>query len=211
MDRPLFLYFVLGILCLTSCSRQFDLKEDLVLNEVFAVDEISEVQRIIDFVDDRVVKVTGQDDVDKAYHACLREINENGGGYELMNRIFSPEEKAQLKACLSPSVANAFWIPEEINPTLIFTRNNSVNRLEYSSWSINPIGRFQAYLKKKGETNYYYRNLYLSILKNGDLSIADAKWFSCHHREFDFEEPQARLWGAIYLLRVSQSEQMTRL
>lgn len=211
MNKLLLVCFVFGIFLLTSCSRQFNLKEDLVLNEVFADKEIPDVQRIIDFVDKRVIEVTGQDDIDKAYHICLRKLDENDGNFDNLNQIFTTEEKLKLKECINPSVASAFWIPEDINPSLILTTRDCSNKLEYSCCAINPIGRFQAYLKRKGEQDQYYRNLYISILKNGDLSRSDAEWFPKHHREFDFEEPQARLWCAIYLLRVSECFQMTKL
>ena len=57
--------FIIGF-TLFACQSKFDLKQDKHLAEVFADGELAEIQKMISYVDDRVMELTNNKDINKA-------------------------------------------------------------------------------------------------------------------------------------------------
>ena len=67
------LFIVIGF-TLFSCQTRFDLQSDKDLNKVFTENELKEIEKMIHYVDDRVVEITGNKDIEQAYHQLLDKI-----------------------------------------------------------------------------------------------------------------------------------------
>ena len=70
------LVFIIGFI-LISCQTKFDLKTDKHLTQVFTGSELQEIQKMISYVDDRVVKLTNNRNINDAYHQLLDNIDKN--------------------------------------------------------------------------------------------------------------------------------------
>ena len=68
------LLFIIGV-TLISCQPKFDLKADRHLAEVFTNSELAEIEKMISYVDDRVVELTNNRDINEAYHQLLSKID----------------------------------------------------------------------------------------------------------------------------------------
>ena len=57
------LLIVIGF-TLFSCQSKFNLQSDKDLNEVFTKNELKEIEKMIHYVDDRVIEITGNQDIE---------------------------------------------------------------------------------------------------------------------------------------------------
>ena len=113
------LLFIVGF-TLLCCQSKYDLKSDKHLTEVFTDNEIVEIQKMISYVDNRVVELTGNRDINEAYHQLLNQVDKSM--HENLDYFvpFNEEEKYKFLESLDPKVFSEFWTMDNHVRTAIY-------------------------------------------------------------------------------------------
>ena len=198
------LVFILGF-TLLSCQSKFDLKFDKHLTEIFTDKEISEIDKMIGYVDDMVVELTGNRDINEGYHQLLdKQLQsiQDGSSYLMP---FEEEEKYEFLESLDSTVFNEFWyMGNHIRKT---TYKDSIyeDLDNYKYLDLKHRGRYSDYLEKIGENDAFYRSVKETLDAAGGLAPNIVASFLKEQSEFDFTIPKNRLWATVFLLAIEES------
>ncbi len=195
------LLIVIGF-TLFSCQTKFNLQSDKDLNEVFTKNELNEIEKMIHYVDDRVIEITGNKDIEQAYHQLLDKLLypiEDGSVYLVP---FDEEEKYEFLQSLDTTVFNEFWTIERVRKAVY---QDSIYEDGYQFLELNSSGRYVTdYLERIGKDDDYYKSEKETIELAGGLAPTIVAWFLKNHNEFDFTIPKNRLWATIFVLRIEE-------
>ncbi len=195
------LVFIIGFI-LISCQTKFDLKTDKHLTQVFTGNELQEIQKMISYVDDRVVKLTNNRNINDAYHQLLDNIDKNMQDGSKFLVPFDEEEKYEFLQSLDTTVFNEFWTIGRVRKAVY---QDSIYEDGYQFLELNSSGRYVAdYLEKIGKEDDYYKTEKETIELAGGLAPTIVAWFLKNHNEFDFTIPKNRLWATIFILRIEE-------
>ena len=193
--------FMIGV-TLFSCYPKIDLKSDKHLTEIFTDNELKEIERMISYVDDRVVEQTGNNDINEAYHQLLDKID---GTMQDKSKFFVPfeeEEKYEFLNSLDSTVFNEFWTFRRARKAVY---QDSIYEDAYQSLELSPNGRYVAdYLERIGKEDDYYKSVRETLKMAWGLAPTIKAWFLKNHNKFDFTIPKHRLWGAVFILRIEE-------
>ena len=197
------LLFVLGF-AIFSCQPKFDLKSDKHLTEIFTDNELKEIEKMIGYVDDRVVEQTGNNDINKAYHQLLDKID---GTMQDSSKFFVPfdeEEKYEFLESLDPIVFSELWTMSNHVRKAIYKDSIYENLDNYKTLDLSRSGRYIDYLERIEDENTFYKSVKKNLEAAGGLTPSITASFLKNHNEFDFTIPKHRLWGAVFILRIEE-------
>lgn len=196
------LFIIIGC-TLFSCQKRYSLQQDKQLNEIFTDNEVSEIEKMIHYVDDRVVEETGNKDIDQAYHQFLDTLLHSMYGDRDPTYLapFEEEEKYKFLKSLDTAVFNEFW---DIRRARKAVYQDSVYEHGYQSIDLNHRGRYSDYLEKIGEHDAYYQSMKRTLDFAAGLSPTIVAWFLKMHSDFDFTIPKNRLWAAVFILSMEE-------
>lgn len=196
--------FGVVVFTLFSCQTKFDLQSDKDLNEVFTENEVREIEKMIDYVDDRVVDITGNKDIEQAYHQLLDKIDQTMQDSAQFFVPFEDEEKYQFLEGLDTTVFNEFWYMNNHIRSAIYKDSIYKDLDNFKTLNLRHIGRYSDYLKKIGKDDAYYQSLRENLNKAGGLSPTIVASFLKMHNEFDFAIPKNRLWATVFILSIEE-------
>ena len=185
-----------------SCQSSFDLKSDKHLNEVFSDNEVKEIEKMIHYVDERVIEITGTKDIEQAYHRLLDELLQpidDGSTY-----LVPFEEKGKYKflESLDSTVFNEFWTVGRVRKAMY---QDSIYEDGYQFLELSVSGRYVAdYLERIAKDDDYYKSEKEVIKMAGGLAPTTIAWFLKNHNEFDFTIPKNRLWATVFILSIEE-------
>ena len=130
-----------------SCEPKLDLKSDKHLTEIFTDTELKEIEKMISYVDDRVVEQTGNKDIDKAYHQLLDKIDRTMQESSNFFLPFDEEEKYEFLESLDPSVFYEFWTLDNHIRKTIYKDSIYENLDNYKTLDLSRSGRYVDYLE----------------------------------------------------------------
>ncbi len=197
------LLFVL-VCTLFSCQTRFDLQSDKDLNEVFTENEVREIEKMIDYVDDRVVDITGNKDIEQAYHQLLDKIDQTMQDSAQFFVPFEDEEKCLFVESIDSTVFNEFWYMNNHIRSAIYKDSIYKDLDNFKTLNLLHIGRYSDYLQKIGENDAYYQSLRENLHIAGGLSPTIVASFLKMHNEFDFAIPKNRLWATVFILAIEE-------
>lgn len=184
-----------------SCQSKFDLQSDKHLSEIFTDKELSEIDRMISYVDDMVVEKTGNRDVNEGYHQLLDKIM----GDSTFLVPFEEEEKYKFLESLDSTVFNEFWYMGNHIRKAIYKDSIYEDLDNYKYLDLKHRGRYSDYLEKIGENDAYYRSVKETLDFAAGLAPSIVASFLKKHSEFDFTIPKNRLWATVFLLAIEES------
>lgn len=196
------LLFMIGV-TLFSCQPKIDLKSDKHLTEIFTDNELKEIEKMISYVDDRVVEQTGNKDINEAYHQLLDKMDRsiNAVGFFVP---FEEEEKYQFFESLDSTLFNDIWY---IGNHLRYTKyKDSIyhNLDNYKYLGLRISGKYVDYLEKIGEDDKNICFFKEDIKLAGGISPAVVARFLYNRKDFDFNIPKHRLWAAVFILSMEE-------
>ena len=198
------LVFILGFI-LFSCQSKFDLKSDKQLNEIFTDKEISEIDKMISYVDDIVVEQTGNRDINEGYHQLLdKQLQSMDDGSSYIIPI-EEEEKYKFLESVDSTVFNEFWYMGNHIRFAKYKDSVYQDLDNYKYLSIKYRSKYKDYLEKIGENDSYYRSVKENLDLAGGVSPYIVFTFLNVHSEFDFNIPKNRLWATVFLLAIEES------
>jgi hypothetical protein len=185
-----------------SCQDSFTVKNDENIQNLFDEKEISDINSIVEFVDNKMLSKSNEKNIDLAYHTYFESLSKTIKEDSRIPSAFDEKEKYSFLESLDKNTFNDFFrIRTQLTNVrykdTILTNIDNVKLLE-----INLSGKFMKYMEKTGETDDFYKKLHESIEIAGDLSPSFATWFPVNHKDFDFNIVKNRLWAAVYLLRM---------
>ena len=197
------LVFIIGFI-LISCQTKFDLKTDKHLTQVFTGNELQEIQKMISYVDDRVVKLTNNRNINDAYHQLLDNIDKNMQDGSKFLVPFDEEEKYEFLQSLDTTVFNEFWYMGNHMRSAIYKDSIYENLDNYKHLELRHRGRYSDYLEEIGENDAYYRSVKETLDFAAGLTPSLVAPFLKIHSEFDFTIPKNRLWAAVFILSIEE-------
>ena len=197
------LVFIIGFI-LISCETKFDLKTDKHLTQVFTDSELQEIQKMINYVDNRVVKLTNNKDIDEAYHQLLSKIDVTMQDSSKFLVPFEEEQKYEFLQSLDTTVFNEFWTIGHVRKG-VYADSVYENLDNYKTLDISGSGRYADYLERVGEDDACYKSVKESLENAGGLTPAIVASFLNMHNELDFTIPKNRLWATVFILRIEES------
>ena len=197
------LIFILGV-TLISCKPKFDLKADKHLAEVFTDIELAEIQKMISYVDDRVVELTNNKDINEAYHQLLNKMDTTMQESSKFFVPFGEEEKYEFLQSLDSTIFSEFWIMGNHVRKTLYKDSIYQNLDNYKTLDISRSGRYIDYLERIGEEDVYYKSLKETLEAAGGLTPSIAVSFLKIHNELHFTISKNRLWATIFILRMEE-------
>lgn len=197
------LLFIVGFTVI-SCRSSFDLKSDKHLNNVFSDNELKEIEKMINYVDDRVIEITGNKDIEQAYHQLLDKIDQTMQDSGQFFLPFEDEEKYLFVESIDTTVFNEFWYMNNHIRSAIYKDSIYKDLDNFKTLNLRHIGRYSDYLKKIGKDDAYYQSLRENLNKAGGLSPTIVASFLKMHNEFDFAIPKNRLWATVFILSIEE-------
>lgn len=195
------LLFIIG-LTLLSCQSKFDLKSDKHLTEIFSNNELAEIEKMISYVDNRVLELTGNKDINEAYHQLFDKIDKTMQDSSKFLVPFEEEEKYEFLQSLDSTIFSEFWTIGRVRKAVY---QDSIYENGYQFLELSSSGRYVAdYLQKIGEDDAYYKSEKETIIMAGGLSPTIVAWFLKNHNGFDFTIPKHRLWATVFILRIEE-------
>ncbi len=196
------LLFIIGV-TLISCQPKFDLKADRHLAEVFTNSELAEIEKMISYVDDRVVELTNNRDIDEAYHQLLSKIDVTMQDSSKFLVPFEEEQKYEFLHSLDTTVFNEFWTIGRVRKA-VYQDSIYENLDNYKTLDISGSGRYVDYLERVGEDDAYYKSVKETLEAAGGLTPSIVASFLTMHNELDFTIPKNRLWATVFILRIEE-------
>ncbi|NLZ94702.1 MAG: hypothetical protein GX921_02620 [Bacteroidales bacterium] len=187
-----------------SCQPKFDLKSDKHLAEIFTDTELKEIEKMISYVDDRVMEETGSKDINEAYHQLLDVINQTMQENSKFFVPFEEEEKYAFLESLDSTVFNEFWIMDNHVRMAIYKDSIYEDLDNYKTLDLSRNGKYAGYLKSIGEGDTYYKSVKDNLDAAGGLTPSIVASFLENHNMFDFTIPKHRLWGAVFILIIEE-------
>lgn len=197
------LLFIISV-ALFSCQSKFDLKSDKHLTEIFSNNELKEIEKMICYVDDRVVELTNNRNVNEAYHQLLDKINQTLENSSKFLVPFDEEEKYNFLESLDSTVFSEFWTMDNYIRKSIYKDSIYENLDNYKTLDISRSGRYVDYLGKTGDDDAYYKSVKKTLEDAGGLTPSIAASFLKIHNELDFTIPKNRLWATVFILRIEE-------
>ena len=195
------LLFIIG-LTLLSCQSKFDLKSDKHLTEIFSNNELVEIEKMISYVDNRVVELTGNRDINEAYHQLFDKIDKTMQDSSKFLVPFEEEEKYEFMQSLDSTIFSEFWTIGRVRKAVY---QDSIYENGYQFLELSISGRYVAdYLQKIGEDDAYYKSEKETIKMAGGLAPSIVARFLKNHNGFDFTIPKHRLWATVFILRIEE-------
>lgn len=204
MKKTILLFLLIVAFTLFSCQSGIDLKSDKHLAEVFTDNELKEIEKMISYVDDRVVEQTDNRDINEAYHQFLDEMDQSLNKLGLFEP-FEDEEKFLFFESIDSIVFNDIWY---IGNHLRYAKyKDSIyhNLDNYKYMGLRISGRYINYLEKIGKNDEYYKFVKEDIVMAGGISPSSVARFLWKHNEFDFTIPKNRLWAVVFILSIEES------
>jgi len=189
---------------LFSCQSGIDLKSDKYLNEIFSDNELKEIEKMISYVDDRVVEMTGNRDINEAYHQLLDKINQTMQDSSKFFVPFEEEEKYKFLESLDTTVFNEFWYMGNHIRKAIYKDSIYEDLDNYKYLDLSHRGRYSDYLEKIGENDAYYQSVKQTLDFAAGLAPSIVASFLKIHNKFDFTILKNRLWAAVFILAIEE-------
>ena len=191
-------------LTLLSCQSKFDLKSDKHLTEIFSNNELVEIEKMISFVDSRVVELTGNRDINEAYHQLFDKIDKTMQDSSKFLVPFKDEEKYLFLESLDTTVFSEFWYMGNHIRKAVYKDSIYQDLDNYSYLDLKHSGRYSDYLEKIGENDAYYQSVKQTLDFAAGLAPSIVASFLKAHNEFDFTIPKNRLWATVFMLAIEE-------
>ena len=202
MNKVKFALLIFIGLTIFSCQKRFNLQSDKELNEIFTESEINEIEKMIHYVDEGVIEITGNKDIEQAYHQLLDKLLQSIDDSSTYLVPFEEEKKFKFLESLDSKVFNEFWTIGRVRKAVY---QDSIYEDGYQFLELSINGRYvDDYLQRIGEEDDYYKSEKGTIKMAGGLAPTTKAWFLKNHTEFDFTIPKNRLWATIFILAIEE-------
>lgn len=194
----------IAVFTLFSCQSKFDLKSDKHLTEVFTENEVSEIKKMIHYVDDRVIEITDNKDIEQAYHQLFDKIDQTMQDSSKFLVPFEEEQKYEFLENLDTKVFNEFWYMGIHLRRTVYKDSIYEDIDNYKYLDLTHRGRYSDYLEKIGENDAYYQSVKETLDIAAGLAPSIVASFLKMHNEFDFTIPKNRLWAVVFILSIEE-------
>ncbi|TCO04425.1 hypothetical protein [Natronoflexus pectinivorans] len=192
---------ILFITCfglLVSFNMKYNLETDKILVETFNDEELNDIIKLIDYVDKLVKAETKSDDVKTAYPLYFEKLKINmfEGNYIVpINR----ETKCSIFERINENTFDEFWYLQCANMNKISSMETSRTEL-----SININGKYVDYIRKIGEADPLFQDLYEFIMSTGHILSASMMIFLASNEGVDFNLIKNRLLAVVCIFSISE-------
>jgi hypothetical protein len=204
MRKAKLILLIIITITLFSFQSKVNLQSDKHLNEIFSKSEIKEIEKMVSYVDSMVLKNTGTEDINQAYHQFLEKLNRTIQDSSKFLVPFEEEKKYQFLESLDSTVFNDFWQMGNFVKMSMYKNTIYRDLCGYKYLDMHPFGRYMEYLEKLGKEDDFYKSLKENIEMSGDIPVTMSIWFPMNHQQFDFNLPKNRLWATVYILRIEE-------
>jgi hypothetical protein len=204
MYKIKYAWLILTGLTIFSCQQRINLQSDKDLNEVFTASEVKEIEKMIHYVDDRVIEITGNKGIEEAYHQLIDKINQTMQDSATFFVPFEEEAKYKFLESIDTTVFNEFWYMSNHIRKTIYKESIYENLDNYKLLELKRNGKFSDYLERIGKNDAYFKSVKETLDMAGGLAPSIVASFLKIHTEFDFTMPKNRLWATVFILTIEE-------
>lgn len=180
-----------------------ELKPDKTAGEIFTSAELNGLTEMIRFVDNLVLATEKGADINQSYHALFNRFESLIDEGKMIPGLVADSTKLKFLETIGDEAFATVWKIEEAK-----NRGNGVDSIvaglpALKSLTLNYAGKYMTYLNETGKTDSLYTNLFKNIEATGDIPPTVVSWYPAKTKEINFTAFNARLWAAVYLLRLN--------
>lgn len=190
----LLLFFLL--LFSSSLSGQ-NLKTDSTVNSIFTAQEISDLEKILNFFTHQICEVEDINKIQAAgcFESYFKNLEERSRGSSHFNLKLSLEKQKTFYNSIDTSTFNDIWHYQKLQ--------NLITRDTIIELSLDPGGKYAEFLHALGQ-EYDKVGLYYDDLKAcGGISPVTMAELMKNYQEFPFNDERIRLLFAIHYLTLN--------
>ena len=198
-------FLLLSVIVVFQCCTTVtnELKPDETAGKIFTSAELNGLTEMIKFVDNIVLATEKGADINQSYHAPFSRFDSLITEGKMIPGLVADSTKLKILEAIGDEAFAAVWkICETKN------RGNGVDSIvagspALKSLTLNYAGKYMTYLNETGKTDSLYANLFKNIESAGDIPPTVVAWYPAQTKEINFTAFNARLWAAVYLLRLN--------
>lgn len=198
-------FLLLSVIVVFQCCTTVtnELKPDETAGKIFTSAELNGLTEMIKFVDNIVLTTEKGADINQSYHALFNRFDSLIAEGKMIPGLVADSAKLKFLETIGDEAFAAVWRIDEAK-----NRGNGVDSIvaglpPLKSLTLNPQGKFMTYLNETGKTDSLYANLFKNIETAGDIPPTVVAWYPAQTKEINFTAFNARLWAAVYLLRLN--------
>lgn len=202
------IFLLLSAVAISQCSAPVtnnELKPDETAVKIFTPAELNGLIEMIKFVDDKVTAVEKGTNINQNYRACFNQLDSFVVEGKMIPALVADSVKLRFLETIGDEAFASVW---KINETVKPVNNVDSALTDLSvlkTLTLNYSGKYMAYLNETGKTDSIYSYLFQNIEVAGDIPPVVVSWYPARAKEIDFSQFKARLWAAVYLLRLNTS------
>ena len=197
------LFLIIGFTVLSSCKTGLDMESDKNLTSIFSNEEVEDIGKMIGYVDQRVLDITGESDIIVAYKSFWEQEGKVTSSSE---RIvpFKDEEKYKFLESLGKSTFDSFFKFDTCFQSVKYRDTVFTNLCGIKSLRLSHHGKFMEYLSETGNTDSRICDLHDKLNVMGDVPAGAYQGFSGLYKDLDIAYPKWRLLSAFLVLRMEE-------
>ncbi len=169
-----------------------------LLSSYYSEKEISEIKKIVCFIDSIVLSENFNSNLDSAYHYFLDKLCKEGYETDEM-LIIDPDLNKKFLSSLDSSVVYDIW--EKCEVLSVQTWDTIIhNPPDWPCLEFNINGRYYEIIHELGKDYEYFKRLPGYIDDCACISASIIMPLICGNESFDFNDFNIRLWTSIVLL-----------
>lgn len=187
-----------------SCTNSgINLKDDKALTSVYSSDEIKEIEKMVNYVDERILSITGNENINQAYKIFWQSFTKMNAAEDLQSP-FKDDEKYAFLESLDKKTLESFFVFDTCYSKVkyqdsIYTNLCGVKHLEFSY-----NGKFMSYLYETGKSNQDFKELHSLLEAAGDISATQYQGFGHYYDNIDINSTNWRLLSTFYILMIEE-------
>lgn len=167
-------------------------------NTTYNKKELKLLGKLLFFFDKHIIAITGEKNVNNAYHSFFEELNfiESEEEFRQKTKMKTAKHQALLEKINKNKMFNDIWIYEYGRD--IYTRDTNVVYL-----NLNMEGKYVEFLKNYGKSAETIKNYHFEIERTGGISPSNFYSFLQLHDKFDFNKNYNRLILMVHFVAVT--------
>ena len=207
MRRNIFL-FIVALVATISCTRSqvVPLKDDPNVNKIFNKEEISDLNMIVKFFNDNLVKNKNGQDINQFYHEYFKKVNTSESLENLRTHIGlvnSNRLKKLIDKLKDKRIFHEIW---KYSYQYKYKTNDTVSR----RLSLNLQGKYFKLLELQGKNDNLIKQYYISIRNSGRINPSSVAIIMKRYKNVDFNLTINRLIWAVHYITILSEEPCTK-
>lgn len=198
------------IICLTviicsSCDKtKLDFHKDKELTSVYSYDEINEIEKMVNYVENRILQLAGESDISLAYESFWSNFKRISSPSDLVIP-FTDEEKFIFIESLDVNTIESFFKIDTCYGKVNYQDSIYTNLCGIKHLKLSYEGKFMKYLSEVGKKDSNFKAIYSMLKAGGDVPAGRYQGIANAYDIVDIQSTKWRLLFSFYVLRMEET------